>query len=327
MKKRVWLLVGGAVVLAAGFWELFHIKEDHFLERGKRITYISPNADGGYWTRIAQEIVETTKADGIDVKCIGFRELDTEKQVKAMEGAIWSGVDGIITAGIEDTPEIKQVIAQAREAGIPVVLVDSDITDSRRNCYVGADNYEAGKSAGRSMAAACAGEGKILVIVSSMENGNQIQRVKGFQDIISENPGMEVTEILEGNSNEIYIQDKLARILETNPDIRGVFCAEGYAMLSMCRLKTDMPEQYGAIHLVGFEGDIHVQEYLKAGIIDTDIQQDTEMMGKQAAEILKRAMEENADYADYYVDIVCLYPEDQEELENYGYGDAIWHVY
>ena len=327
MDKRKILACAVVTVLAGGFLEDFQIQEAYYSEREKRITFIAPNGDPGYWTRIAEEIVKAAETDGMDVKCVSFREPEPVKQVEAVESAIWSGVDGIITAGIKDTPDVKRVIAQAEEAGIPVVLVDTDMEGSRRSCYVGADNYAAGKQAGRDMTAACKASGNILVIVSNMDNCNQIQRVKGFQEIMEENAGMEIADILEGNSNEIYIRDEVVRILEKHPEINGIFCAEGYGTLCMGRLKSEAAKKYDTVKLVGFDGDIYVQEFLKNGLIDVNIQQDTEGLGRQAAQMLKQAMDEQRKYEDCYVEIVCLQPENYEEMSRYGDGEAIWHIY
>ena len=94
--------------------------------------------------------------------------MNEQGQVDAIQKAIYSKVNGIITAGTNSSPELIEVINAAVKEEIPVVLVNSDIPSSDRTCYVGTDNYEAGRMAGVDMAEATGKKAKIGVIVSKM---------------------------------------------------------------------------------------------------------------------------------------------------------------
>lgn len=238
-------------------------------------------------------------------------------------------MDGIITAGMENTPEFNQVMEQAREADIPVILIDSDVKDSDRTCYVGTDNYEAGRMAGEDMVQACGQEGKVVVIVSYLDNTNQMQRVEGFQEVLAEYPSMEVVQILEGQSNEIFLQDKLMRALEETPDLKGVFCAEGYATRCMCRFLEDSPEKYGDLQVVAFDATNDLEPVLEKGEIYAAIQQDSWQMGSYAAKFLIRAMDGEQEMTDFFTDVISIDREQAEQLEKYTNtnGDVPWHIY
>ncbi len=324
MKKKV-IIICAFFIIFTGLSCLFNgIEEDDVLPKESRVTFIAPFANRGYWGRIAQGVVSAGEACGTDVKCIGFRELNQEKQIACIESAIYSKVDGIITAGMQDTPEMVEVIKEAKEAKIPVILVDSDLKNSERTSYVGTDNYEAGRLAGESMKKACRRKGKVLVIVSDLSNMNQSQRVEGFKDVVLKDSDIEIVEVLEGRSNEIYLQDKVVRILEKNPDIKGVFCAEGYSTSCMTRLKTQAIKQYEKIEIVGFDGDDSGANCLKEGILYALVQQMPELMGVQAMKALKCA-ENKAQ--DYFTDVKCLYQDEYDKLIPYTGGDVKWHIY
>ena len=92
-----------------------------------RLTFISPFANTGYWGTAATGILDTAEKYGMNVKCIGFAESDPQKQIRYIKSAIYSHADGIITAGIENSDEFKEVLDMASEAGIPVILIDWQI--------------------------------------------------------------------------------------------------------------------------------------------------------------------------------------------------------
>lgn len=324
MRKKVATIFASLLVFV-GLSHLFEgIKSEDILPKENRVTFIAPFANRGYWGKVAQGVVSAGESCGVDVKCIGFRELNQEKQIACIKSAICAKVDGIITAGMKDTPEMLQAIQEARDANIPVVLVDSDLKDSARNSYVGTDNYKAGKLAGESMVKACEKKGKVLVIVSDLDNMNQSQRVEGFTDALLKDSDIKVVKVLEGQSNEIYLQDKVVRILEENPDIRGVFCAEGYSTSCMTRLKTQAIEKYENIEIVGFDSDDSGANCLKEGILYALVQQTPEMMGIQAMEALKYAESKKHDY---FTDVKCLYQNEYKKLASYTGGDVKWHIY
>ena len=317
-------------VLFIEIFQLFSMKEEKYSSRKAGITVIVPIASTGYWSRIADEITGVCEEDNIDVKCVGFQKADVEKQIKAIQCAIWSGTKGIITAGIEDTDEIREIFVEATEKNIPVVLIDSDLPESGRACYVGTDNYKAGKIAGEELirVSKTKEKGKILVIVSDLDNRNQKERVEGFCSVINQYKDMFVEEIFEGNSNEVYIQDNVSKILKENPDINGIYCAEGYGTDCISRLKKDSPKILKNISIVGFDGDMECEEYLKDGSLDVDIQQDTWTIGRKSAETLINLLENsNFNALDTYTDVECIYPDNYKKIETYYIGETTWHIY
>ena len=138
---------------------------------------------------------------------------------------------------------------------------------------------------------------------------------------------MEVDQILEGESNAIYLRDKIIKILEDNPDIVGVFCAEGYSSGSMVQLKMDAPKQLSDLKLVGFDLDSSKIDAIKDGTIDAIIKQDASRMGQVAVEQLMKAIRGEKNLEDCYIEPACIRQENADDLENYPESDIEWHIY
>ena len=103
------------------------------------------------------------------------------KQTSQIENFITKKVD-IILLNAVDTKGIAAAVQQAKDAGIPVIAVDTN-AEGGVDATVTSDNYQAGKLAGEYVIEQLGGKGKIAIIdgppVSAVTD-----RIKGFEDAI-----------------------------------------------------------------------------------------------------------------------------------------------
>ena len=104
-------------------------------------TCVSPLASHEYCIDVEEGIQAGAKEQGVDVAVLGDTKVDVDAMVKYIDTAIASKVDGIITMALSPAA-IGPAIDRAVDAGIPVVLVDTDAPESKRAAYVGTSNYE-----------------------------------------------------------------------------------------------------------------------------------------------------------------------------------------
>lgn len=322
-------MAAGVILFTAGeIWLLVGETYDGASVPERKITFVSPMANTGYWGITAGGIRDRAKEYGIHVKCVGFSELDVEKQVYALENAVLSGVDGIITAPNEVTPEFQKAVMEAEEAGIPVVFVDSNAKGLACTCYVGADNFEAGKRAGEKLAAACEGKAEIAVITSFSSSTNQRDRVEGFQEALKEYPDMKIVEVLEGESNTVLLNEKISRLLDEQPEITAFFCAEGYGSKSMCLLREKNEERYRNLKIVTFDSTDTTTRAVKQGIVEATIVQNPHAMGIRAMDVLYQLFEEGPEeMEDQYIDVMVVDEENVNDVSYIRREDIPWQVY
>lgn len=235
MKKEFILAAAGILWVLTGITQL-EAKEnqEEISVQDYKITFIAPIANAGYWGNAAGGILDTSALYDISVKCVGFSEIDLEKQVYAIENAILSGSDGIITVAYGESEAFREAVEKANRAGIPVIFIDSDVKDVDRLCYIGSDNYEVGKMAGNLLAEQCKSAGKIAVVAAGSGNTNQTERIAGLRDALQAFPEMEISEILEEEPKTILLKAQIMAMLEAQPKIDAVFCTEGYGSASLC---------------------------------------------------------------------------------------------
>jgi simple sugar transport system substrate-binding protein len=81
---------------------------------------------------------------GVEVRT-SFHSADVPSHIEAFQAAIAAGADGIATSA--PAPDaLIEVVAQAKEAGIPVVFFNTDDPNTARDAYVGGDLMAVGQS-------------------------------------------------------------------------------------------------------------------------------------------------------------------------------------
>ncbi|SDZ42943.1 ribose transport system substrate-binding protein [Evansella caseinilytica] len=103
---------------------------------------IGEEMDHDYWRLVGEGAKDMEEKYNVFVEYEGPRRSNPKEQLKLLDMAIKSKVDGIIVQALND--EFLQVINQAVDQGIPVITIDTDAPESKRSTYIGTDNYEAG---------------------------------------------------------------------------------------------------------------------------------------------------------------------------------------
>ena len=154
------------------------------------------------------------------------REFDAEAEVKMpakgiadqkrfIETLLAGGVDGIAISPIDAKNEID-LINQAC-AVTKVITHDSDAPESKRLCFVGMDNYKAGRAAGKLVKEAIPNGGKVMLFVGRLEQLNAQQRRQGIIDELLDKPEQSLGKIIYDVPGRILSGAKYS-IVDTRTD-------------------------------------------------------------------------------------------------------------
>lgn len=282
MKKYILLLL--ANLLVVGLFMQFVFKESGEKERlAYRFTFVCPQI----WDDTAAGMKAADQELGTNTKCIGFKSLNETMQIEAIQKAIYSKADGIITAATSVTPELEAVINQAVKEKIPVVLVDSDLPESDRSCYIGTNNLEAGRMAAKDMIEATDGKAQIGILISDLDNSNQRKRVQGFREEIQVCEEMEIVRIMECDSDKIKVRKLFQQMLQENPRIDAVYCTEETASEIVGEQLIKMKLDPRNMHVIGFGMSENIWNYIETGYYDSSIVQDNYSQGYLAVAQMK----------------------------------------
>ena len=143
-----------------------------------------------------------------------------EKQIDAIRSFIAYRVDVIVFSPIVETGW-DNVLTEAKQAGIPVILMDRMIEtqdDSLYTAYIGADFYAEGRRAGeylvRKADAMQAVNLRIVEICGTTDSTPMRDRQRGFMDVIASDPRFTVIDSVDGDFLRSKGEECMRELLE-----------------------------------------------------------------------------------------------------------------
>lgn len=147
---------------------------------------------------------------------------NTEKQVEQLQALAKQKIDLLIITPNEAKP-LTAAIEEIYKAGIPVILVDRKTDSEQYSAFIGADNYEIGKTAGKFLASQFKGGGNIIEVQLEMTSSPATERNRGFKDAITATPNLRIIEALETKNGLKDINTNIPRILKEHPETNIIF--------------------------------------------------------------------------------------------------------
>ncbi len=144
----------------------------------------------------------------------------TKKQIHDLERFIADKVDVIIVSPFE-SDSIVPVIEKAREKGIPVIMVDRKANTPNYTAFLGADNIEVGRLAGKHIASISNGHATVVEIDADLKTSPGLERSIGFQQMIKQFPGIKV--IITDSNDFGNPKSTFGKLLDSLPNIDYVY--------------------------------------------------------------------------------------------------------
>ncbi len=150
------------------------------------IGFSQVGSESGWRTSFSESIKAEAARRGINLKFSDAQQKQ-ENQIKAVRSFIAQGVDAIIIAPVVETGW-KPVLKEARRARIPVVIVDRNIALDDDRLFltrIASDFVIEGRLAASWLMAETSGHCRIVELQGTVGATASIERMKGFNDIIS----------------------------------------------------------------------------------------------------------------------------------------------
>ncbi|WP_310594049.1 substrate-binding domain-containing protein [Flavobacterium sp.] len=171
----------------------------------------SQSIDKDLWRESMDHSMEVEASLHPEIKLtISNANRNVKKQIQDVENMIEQNMDVIIIAPYE-SDSIVPVIEKASTRGIPVIIVDRKVNTSNYTAFLGADNNEIGKIAGKQIVSLSKGRANVLEIRGEAITSPGSERSLGFKQIIEKYPNIKLSilEYDETNSPKSNFQKKL----------------------------------------------------------------------------------------------------------------------
>ncbi len=152
----------------------------HTMEDGKPTVAFVTNCIAGFWL-IAEAGVNKAGEDFDANVIVRMPPTGTaEEQRRILEELLTSGVDGVAVTP-KDPENLTDILNTVAE-NTNLITHDSDAPKSNRLCYVGMENYDAGRLCGALIKEALPDGGKLMLFVGNLDQDNAIGRRQGIID-------------------------------------------------------------------------------------------------------------------------------------------------
>jgi ribose transport system substrate-binding protein len=257
---------------------------------GGEIAVIVKTGNSSFWQNVQTGAFSAAKelkgqTPKLSVTFLGAQsESNINEQINIVESAIDRGVKAIVLAP-SDVTALVPAVKKAKDAGIPVVIIDSALTGDESNyvSFLATDNKAAGEACAKALieaikAKGLAEDGKIAVMSYVAGVGSEIGRVGGFKDYIAKNSKLQIVTTQYSNADMPTALNQTTNVLSANPDLVGIFGANEPTAIGMGRAIAQA-KLGGKIAAIGFDGNSVLAGFVKDGTLDAIAVQSSFNMG------------------------------------------------
>ncbi len=226
------------------------------------------------------------------------REDDREQQIALLENLRSGDFDGLVLAPLDENALVAPV-AQFKDAGIPVVVIDSGLAGEPGRdfaSFIATDNRAAGRLAGEHVATALDNVGRVLLLRYLEGSESTTQREEGFVDAIAAAGGFELIDPgrYAGATRATAQQAAENLLASVAPGgemdaFDAVFCPNESSTYGMLLALRDRGLA-GKVTFVGFDASPDLVAGLEAGEIDGLVVQNPVRMGRLGVENVLKAI-------------------------------------
>jgi ribose transport system substrate-binding protein len=248
------------------------------------IVLVTKALDSEFWQRLKSGAEAAARAEP-EVRLAVLapeREINIDQQVTILEDQVLKKVSALAVAPA-GVAEVVPVLDKAKAAGIPVVIVDTDVPWPHRVSFVGIDNRLGGRLAGEYVLGAIGGKGKVAVIRGVLGVATQDDRMAGFREVMAQAPGVEYLAAQPANSERALGMSVMENLLTRHPDLRAVFATNDQMALGAMEAIAARGLT-GKIVLIGFDAGREAVRAVEAGRMSAVMAQYPEAIGRRAIE-------------------------------------------
>jgi ribose transport system substrate-binding protein len=272
------------------------------------VAFVSNNSES-FWTIAEKGCQQAAKDNDVRAEVRMPSPGTAEVQRQIVQDLLNKGVKGIAVSA--NAPQntvgfFKNEVARK----VPLIMQDNDLPDpTARRCYIGTNNYLAGRAAGELVTKAVPQGGKIGIFVGQMDAQNAIERRQGVLDYLM-NPKSDqkqLGDVTPSDATDLKLGDKYVlvttktdevsaekcqdharQLLLQHPDVVclvGLWAYNPPALLRAARKAKQQDAKVKAI-VVGFDEEYETLDGVRDGEVYATVVQNPYEFGYQSIKIL-----------------------------------------
>ena len=245
-----------------------------------RVALITMDYQDEHWLKLYGGAKDKGDELGIDVNWMApqMGKRDVSSQMQLIEDAITKQYSAILLAPL-DADALVPAINRAYDAGVKIVLVDSNANTEKRHTLIGTDNAAAARLAADELAKAIGERGKVAVINAQPGAGTTMTRENEFKArIASQYPNITIVGTQYSDGDPVRALNQATDFMTANPDLAGIYaCNEGSTVGAGQGI--EQARRAGQVHLVGWDWTENTLGLVNRGVLDASMVQNPRQMG------------------------------------------------
>lgn len=249
---------------------------------GKTIAVIVKAGTSTYWKTVGAGVDEA-KAE-FPGCTITFEGPDAETNITAQIGEVEANVAKKVAAiviAVTGEDQVLPSLQKAVDAGIPVILIDSNKDFAPKKAFVGTDNAAGGKAAGDYIATKVGAKAGDTVLIIRGQAGDAVHnlRQQGAEDVLK---AAGVTVIVQpADSDRAKGQAVMENVLQANPNLKAVFATNDEMALGALQAAKQAGK---TIPIIGFDANPDALTSVGEGGLAGSVAQFPKAIGKMGVE-------------------------------------------
>ncbi|MDP3448830.1 MAG: substrate-binding domain-containing protein, partial [Eubacteriales bacterium] len=192
----------------------------------------------------------------------GPQEFVPDQISQAIDQAVANKVTGIVLHG--QSPETAAAIDNAIAAGVPVIIVNTDIPSNRLS-FLGCSPYQAGYDMGDQMGQLLAGKTGTVLISTAISAGqpSALENLRGAKEALANYPGVAVVEV-DDTADANVAATNIGAALQANANVVGIIGQQAYTAVGACTAVREAGLT-GKIVVIGRDRDTATLELIENG--------------------------------------------------------------
>lgn len=246
------------------------------------IVIITPSLDNPFFGHEA--IAAERRARELGYRTLKFSHGDDAyKQSELIDTAIARDAVAIILDNAGADASVAAVV-KARNAGIPVFLIDREITGRGvANAQIVSNNYQGATLGAEALAEAMGERGPYVELVGKESDTNAAIRSKGYHDVLDRFPDMKMVARQSANWDQVQAFSVMQSVLQAHPEVKGVIAGNDTMAMGVLAALESAGRQ--DVIIVGFDGSNDARDAILAGKIRATILQPAFRQAQYAVEL------------------------------------------
>jgi len=242
------------------------------------VAVIAKSTESAYWKSVFAGANAAKTEYNLEITQEGpADEEDWETQNEMIDRAVENGAEVIVFSAV-DYNNNAAAVNRAVQAGVKVVVIDSDVNSGMVSCRISTDNYQAGRMAGAAVSGSADEAVCVGIVNFDAISANGQQREQGFRDEVEADDRMAIVDAIHVNSNTECAKEATKKMLQEHPEINVIVTFNEWTSLGVGYAIREL-ELGEKTRVIAFDSNVVSVGMLETGEVDALIVQNPYAMG------------------------------------------------